>query len=92
MSDKPITFAKACKIVQKSLACIVDGNALCYPQVNEDFDGNDVIEVNWNEEDGMNENSFGPQASYAIDDKGCLVINQDGYGCILQFLAIVKVK
>jgi hypothetical protein len=89
MPKTPITFAKACKIVQKSLACIVDGNALAlsYPAINED-NGNDVIEVTWHAEDGVNENSFGPKATYAIDDKGCLVMEEDGNSCVLQFLNI----
>jgi hypothetical protein len=93
MPLKPITFAKACKIVQKSLACIVDGDALTYPVINEDFDGNDVIETNWHSELGLMEFSFGRADEYYIDSKGVLEIHKDKGECYtLQFLEIVKVK
>jgi hypothetical protein len=93
MPLKPITFAKACKIVQKSLACIVDGGALTYPCVNEDCDGNYVIETNWHTEDGLMEFSFGQADEYYIDSDGALEIHNDEGECYtLQFLEIVKVK
>lgn len=87
-----ITFKKACKIVQKATACIIDGNALSYPVVNEDFNGNDCIEVNWQGENGMHENTFTSEATYSIDDNGCLVIDEDGSQYFLQFLKLTKVK
>lgn len=89
----PITFKKACKIVQKATACIVDGNALSYPVINEDFNGDDCIEVNWNEEDGFNENTFGKADEYYITKDGVLEIWKDKGQCYtLQFLKITKVK
>ena len=93
MPLKPITFKKACKIVQKSIACIFDGNALSYPAINEDCDGNDVIEVNYNDEDGLSNNSFGPSDEYFIAENGILEIHKDKGECYtLQFLKITKVK
>lgn len=94
MPNTPITFEKACQIVQKATACIVDGNALAYPVINEDCDGDDCIEVNWNEEDGLNENTFDRDDKYFISDDGCLIIHhqnmREPYS--LQFLEITKVK
>jgi hypothetical protein len=93
MSRILITFEHACEIVQKSLACIVDGNALSYAVINEDSDGNDCIEVNWHDDDGLNENTFGKDDKYFISDDGCLIIHPKKMkvSYSLQFLKIVKV-
>lgn len=96
MSNTPITFAKACKIVQKSTACIFDNNALSflgYPVINEDFNGDDCIEVNYHDEDGLCEFSFGKADEYFITKDGTLEIWKDkGHCYTLQFLKITKVK
>jgi hypothetical protein len=90
MTLAPITFAKACKAVQKAVACIVDDNALTYPVINEDFDGNDCIEANYYTEDGLVQNTFDNDAKYFVDEKGRIIIHQDNQRYSLQFLAFTS--
>jgi hypothetical protein len=91
MSNRPITFEDACKIIQNVTACIVDGNALSYPVVNEDFNGDDCIEVNWHDEDGFIENTFGKADEYYITKNGILEIWEDrGQSYTLQFLEVAN--
>lgn len=93
MSRTPITFTRACDIINAEIACIVDEDALSYPQLNEDFNGDDCIEVNWCEEDGMNENMFTARDSYFITDKGEMEIHKhSGMIYNLRFLKITKIK
>jgi hypothetical protein len=91
MPSKPITFAKACKLVQKSLACIFDGGVLSYPIINEDFNGEDCIAISYNDDDGLREHSFGKKHEYFLND-GVLEIKSETEEYTVQFLAIVKVK
>jgi hypothetical protein len=89
---KPITFTKACQIVQKSLACIFNGDALSYPVINMDHKGKDCIFVTFHNEEGLYEHFFGKADEYYITDDGVLEIHKDKGGCFsLQFLAITKV-
>jgi len=73
---KTITFEDACKIINECDAVNLDGS-LSFPAVTEDYDGNDCIEINWYDEDGLVENTFTMDDKYYINDEKCLIIDQD---------------
>lgn len=91
---KTITFKTACRIIKNATAYIVNGHALAYPVLDEHghADHNDCIKISWQDEDGVNENTFTSLANYAIDDKGLLVIDEIGNRCILQILKSVRAR
>jgi hypothetical protein len=83
---KSIPFSRACKIINDATACIIDNDALSYPCVNEDFDGNDRIEINYHTENGFVENIFTEKGKYSINKNGQLIIKEDTLTRIVTIL------
>jgi hypothetical protein len=84
---KSIPFSRVCEIINDATACIMDNDALSYPCVNEDCDGNDCIEINYYTEDGLLTHTFTANGKYKISKKGDLIIEEDAVYTVVTILA-----